>query len=43
LQDLLPGWSAVFTEAALWVTVALTAASGLIYLWRNREIYLSDI
>jgi CDP-diacylglycerol--glycerol-3-phosphate 3-phosphatidyltransferase len=43
LQDLLPGWSAVFTEAALWLTVALTAASGLIYLWRNREIYLSDI
>jgi CDP-diacylglycerol--glycerol-3-phosphate 3-phosphatidyltransferase len=43
LQDLLPGWSAVFTEAALWLTVVLTAASGLIYLWRNREIYLSDI
>jgi CDP-diacylglycerol--glycerol-3-phosphate 3-phosphatidyltransferase len=43
LQDLFPGWSAVFTEAALWLTVALTAASGLIYLWRNREIYLSDI
>ena len=43
LQDLLPGWSAVFTEAALWLTVALTAASGLIYLWRNHEIYLSDI
>ena len=43
LQDLLPGWSAVFTEAALWLTVALTAASGLIYLWRNREIYLSDL
>jgi CDP-diacylglycerol--glycerol-3-phosphate 3-phosphatidyltransferase len=43
LQDLLQGWSAVFTEAALWVTVALTAASGLIYLWRNRKIYLSDL
>jgi CDP-diacylglycerol---glycerol-3-phosphate 3-phosphatidyltransferase len=43
LQDLLQGWSAAFTEAALWVTVALTAASGLIYLWRNREIYLSDL
>jgi hypothetical protein len=27
----------------LWVTVALTAASGLIYLWRNRVIYLSDM
>src|SRR5450755_1544168 len=33
LQNMLQGWSAAFTEAALWVTVALTAASGLIYLW----------
>jgi len=24
------------------VTVVLTAASGLIYLWRNRAIYLND-
>jgi hypothetical protein len=31
-----------FAEIALWVTVALTAISGVIYLWRNREIYLSD-
>jgi hypothetical protein len=31
-----------FTEIMLWLTVALTVASGLIYLWRNREIYLSD-
>ena len=43
LQNLLQGWSVPFTAIALWVTVVLTAASGLIYLWRNREIYLSDM
>jgi CDP-diacylglycerol---glycerol-3-phosphate 3-phosphatidyltransferase len=43
MQDLLQGWSVAFTQIALWLTVALTAASGLIYLWRNREIYLSDL
>jgi CDP-diacylglycerol---glycerol-3-phosphate 3-phosphatidyltransferase len=43
LQNIFQGWSAPFTEIALWLTVALTAASGLIYLWRNREIYLSDL
>ncbi len=43
LQNIFQGWSATFTEIALWLTVALTAASGLIYLWRNREIYLSDM
>jgi len=43
LQNILQGWSVPFTEIMLWLTVALTAASGLIYLWRNREIYLSDI
>jgi CDP-diacylglycerol--glycerol-3-phosphate 3-phosphatidyltransferase len=36
-------WAPQFTEVALWLTVTLTAASGLIYLWRNREIYLSDM
>jgi len=43
LQDLLHGWLTLFTELALWLTVVLTAASGLIYLWRNREIYLNDV
>src|SRR5450432_931905 len=42
-QNIFQGWSAGFTQIALWLTVALTAASGLIYLWRNREIYLSDL
>ncbi|HTA94788.1 MAG TPA: CDP-diacylglycerol--glycerol-3-phosphate 3-phosphatidyltransferase [Verrucomicrobiae bacterium] len=43
LQNIFQGWSVPFTEIALWLTVALTAASGMIYLWRNREIYLSDV
>src|SRR5271154_3956477 len=43
LQNIFQGWSVEFTVIALWLTVALTAASGLIYLWRNREIYLSDV
>jgi hypothetical protein len=32
-----------FAKIMLWLTVVLTAASGLIYLWRNRAIYLSDM
>ena len=43
LQNIFEGWSVEFTVIALWLTVALTAVSGLIYLWRNREIYLSDV
>jgi CDP-diacylglycerol---glycerol-3-phosphate 3-phosphatidyltransferase len=43
LQHLLKGWAPVFTEIALWVTVVLTATSGVIYLWRNRSLYLSDM
>ena len=42
-QNIFHGWSVPFTEIALGLTVALTAASGLIYLWRNREIYLNDL
>lgn len=36
-------WSVWFRELSLWVTVALTAISGWLYLWRNRQIYLSDM
>lgn len=43
LQNLFQPWVAKFAEIALWVTVTLTVASGLIYLWRNRAIYLSDM
>jgi len=43
LQNLFQPWVAPFAEIALWVTVALTAASGLVYLWRNRAIYLNEV
>jgi CDP-diacylglycerol--glycerol-3-phosphate 3-phosphatidyltransferase len=43
LQKFFADWLPEFAEIMLWVTVALTAASGLIYLWRNRRIYLSDV
>jgi CDP-diacylglycerol---glycerol-3-phosphate 3-phosphatidyltransferase len=35
-------WVPYFTELAKWVAVILTGTSGVIYLWRNRELYLSD-
>ncbi len=43
LQTFFLSWVPVFAEIMLWVTVALTAASGAIYLWRNRAIYMSDV
>jgi len=43
LQRMLSGWAPVFVEIALWVTVVLTASSGILYLWRNRKLYLSDM
>jgi CDP-diacylglycerol--glycerol-3-phosphate 3-phosphatidyltransferase len=36
-------WLATFTEASKWATVVLTGLSGWLYLWRNRQIYLSDM
>jgi CDP-diacylglycerol--glycerol-3-phosphate 3-phosphatidyltransferase len=36
-------WVEWFTPISLWVAVVLTLASGLIYLWRNRGLYLSDL
>lgn len=43
LRDLLTPWVPTFAEVMLWVTVALTLASGVIYLWRNRRMYLDDM
>jgi CDP-diacylglycerol--glycerol-3-phosphate 3-phosphatidyltransferase len=43
LQKFFLSWVPPFAEIMLWVAVALTAASGVIYLWRNRSIYLSDM
>jgi len=36
-------WSVWFRQLSIWVTVALTTISGWLYLWRNRQIYLSDM
>lgn len=36
-------WVPLFTEISKWVAVVLTFASGAIYLWRNRNIYLQDM
>jgi CDP-diacylglycerol---glycerol-3-phosphate 3-phosphatidyltransferase len=43
LQQFLQGWAPAFAKVALWVTVVLTATSGILYLWRNRKLYLSDM
>jgi CDP-diacylglycerol--glycerol-3-phosphate 3-phosphatidyltransferase len=43
LRDLLTPWVPQFAEVMLWITVVLTALSGMIYLWRNRRIYLDDM
>ena len=36
-------WLPWFARIALWVTVLLTFTSGALYLWRNRQLYLSDM
>lgn len=43
LQGLFKPWAPTFTILALWLTVILTATSGLLYLWRNRALYLGDM
>ena len=43
LHDFFSPWTPMFALLALWLTVVLTATSGLLYLWRNRQIYLSDM
>lgn len=43
LKNLFVDWVPAFAEIMLWLTVALTVASGVIYLWRNRRIYLDDM
>jgi CDP-diacylglycerol---glycerol-3-phosphate 3-phosphatidyltransferase len=42
LQSALKPWVPHFAQLALWLTVVLTATSGALYLWRNRELYLKD-
>jgi CDP-diacylglycerol---glycerol-3-phosphate 3-phosphatidyltransferase len=36
-------WVEVFTWFSAWLAVALTFISGWLYLWRNRQLYLSDM
>ena len=43
LRNFFTPWTPMFTKIMLWVTVALTAISGGIYLWRNRKLYLEDM
>src|SRR5689334_10405273 len=43
MQDVLTPWVPAFAQVALWITVLLTATSGILYLARNRELYLNDV
>jgi CDP-diacylglycerol---glycerol-3-phosphate 3-phosphatidyltransferase len=36
-------WVEWFAPLSLWVAVILTFTSGVIYLWRNRRLYLADL
>jgi len=36
-------WVLWFTGLSEWATVILTAISGWLYLWRNRDVYLRDM
>lgn len=36
-------WASTLAQVALWVTVTLTLTSGMLYLWRNRNLYLQDM
>jgi len=36
-------WITWFTPISQWVAVALTVLSGSIYLWRNRQLYLTEV
>jgi len=36
-------WVVNFTALAKWVAVILTAYSGAVYLWKNRDIYIQDL
>lgn len=43
LQGFFQPWAPAFAVLAVWLTVVLTAISGLLYLWRNRGLYLQDM
>lgn len=35
-------WVEWFAKVAMWIAVLLTLYSGIVYLWRNRSLYLND-
>ena len=43
LRSFFAPWTPFFCLLALWITIVLTASSGLIYLWRNRRLFLADV
>ena len=43
LRELFQPWTPMFAQFALGLTVLLTFISGMLYLWRNRRIYLDDM
>ncbi len=36
-------WAGYFITASIWLTILLTVISGSIYLWKNRDLYISDM
>jgi CDP-diacylglycerol--glycerol-3-phosphate 3-phosphatidyltransferase len=36
-------WIVWFTTLSVWLAVILTLSSGIVYLWRNRGLYLVDL
>lgn len=36
-------WADWLVEIAKWVTIFLTAISGWLYLWKNRQVFLNDM
>ncbi|HAV64048.1 MAG TPA: CDP-diacylglycerol--glycerol-3-phosphate 3-phosphatidyltransferase [Verrucomicrobiales bacterium] len=36
-------WIVWFAEFSKWLTILLTAISGWLYLWKNREVFLKDV
>lgn len=42
-RDLFGWWVPIFTQWSKWVAVFLTISSGILYLARNRNLYLKDL
>jgi CDP-diacylglycerol--glycerol-3-phosphate 3-phosphatidyltransferase len=43
LEKFLKAWVPAVAAFMLWLTVILTATSGVIYLWRNRRLFMDDL